>query len=160
MPRRVFFSFHYQNDIFRVNQIRRLWEFPGKEPVGFWDDSLWEKVKISGDAAIKRTIDEALVGTSVTIVLIGSQTAYRRYVKYEIEQSHRLGKGLLGIHIYNLDDQFGKTSQPGPNPFELIQDPVTGRRLSELYPTYYWYGNDGRDNISNWIEVAARKAGR
>ncbi len=37
-------------------------------------------------------------GTSVTCVLIGSQTANSRWVKYEIEQSIEKGNGLLGIY--------------------------------------------------------------
>jgi hypothetical protein len=62
MSRRVFFSFHYQRDIFRANQVRKIWEFPGREPVGFWDGSLWEQTKLRGDAAIKRLIDSGLKG--------------------------------------------------------------------------------------------------
>jgi hypothetical protein len=35
-------------------------------------------------------IDNALKGTSVTAVLIGAQTASRRWVKYEIDKSVEL----------------------------------------------------------------------
>lgn len=160
MPRRVFFSFHYQRDIWRVNQVRKAWQFPGKEEVGFWDGSLWEKTKLRGDAAIKALINSGLRGTSVTIVLIGTETASRRYVNYEIEQSHALGKGLLGIHIYKLEDEQGRKYPQGLNPLSNHRDKTTGRHLSDIYPTYYWYGNDGRANIGRWIEDAARRAGR
>lgn len=160
MARHVFFSFHYQRDIFRVNQVRRIWEFPGRKPVGFWDDSLWEKTKLRGPVAIKALIDNALIGTSVTIVLIGEETASRRYVNYEIQQSHLRGNGMLGIHISQLDDQFGRTSNYGTNPFEQHVDPRSGQKLSEIYPVYRWYSDDGRDNIGIWIERAAIRAGR
>ena len=40
MARRVFFSFHYQRDIWRVNQIRNIGEIVGTAAVGFHDASL------------------------------------------------------------------------------------------------------------------------
>lgn len=63
MPRRVFFSFHYQQDIWRANQVRKAWQFPGRETAGFWDGSLWERTKTRGDAAIKSLIDEGMRGS-------------------------------------------------------------------------------------------------
>src|SRR5580692_11614278 len=99
MARRVFFSFHYQEDIFRVNVIRNSGVALGNAAAGFQDASLWEKSKRQGAAAVKRLIDRALEGTSVTCVLIGQKTAKRRFVTYEIEQSVKRGNGLLGIHI-------------------------------------------------------------
>ena len=85
MARRVFFSFHYQRDIWRVNQIRNLDQIVGTAAAGFTDASLWEEAKKKGDAVIKKMIDDALYNTSVTIVCIGSQTAGRKYINYEIE---------------------------------------------------------------------------
>lgn len=160
MPRRAFFSFHYQHDIWRVNQVRKAWTFPSSETIGFWDESLWEKTKTRGDAAIKALIDQGMQGTSVTIVLIGTHTAERRYVKYEIAQSHRLGKGMLGVYIHDLVDRHGRTSFAGSNPFRDHRDTVTGRRFSDIYPTYYWKSGGGRTNIGMWIEAAVRQAGR
>jgi hypothetical protein len=75
MARHVFFSFHYQQDIFRVNQIRNLPEIIEESAAGFKDKSLWEESKQKGDAAIKKLIDAGLTGTSVTVVCIGSATA-------------------------------------------------------------------------------------
>lgn len=160
MPRRTFFSFHYQHDIWRVNQVRNAWAFPSTETVGFWDDSLWERTKLRGDAAIKALIDQGMQGTSVTVVLIGTHTAERKYVKYEIAQSHRLRKGLLGVYIHDLGGRDGKPSLAGQNPFRAHRDPVTGRLFSDIYRTYYWYGDGGRTNIGSWTETAVRQAGR
>ena len=60
MARRVFFSFHYQRDIFRVNQIRSMPNITGCAAAGFQDASIWEDAKKKGDAAIKKLIDDAL----------------------------------------------------------------------------------------------------
>ncbi len=109
MARRVFFSFHYQDDIFRVNIIRKSGVVLGTAAAGFHDASLWEKAKRKGASAVKGLIDRGLDGTTVTCVLIGQKTASRRYVNYEIIQSAKRGNGLLGIHINGIKDIKGNT---------------------------------------------------
>lgn len=102
MPRNVFFSFHYQRDIFRVNQIRNIPEIVGSAAAGFRDASLWEEAKRESDATIKRLIDTALEYTTVTVVCIGAATAARKFINYEIEQSLLRGNGLVGVQIHHL----------------------------------------------------------
>jgi hypothetical protein len=166
MARRVFFSFHYDEDIWRVNQIRNIGVTRDWEAMPFLDAASWEAVKRKGDTAIKEWIDRQLDGTGVTVVLIGSETASRRYVKYEIQESHRRGNGLLGIYIHDIKNQDKQTSIRGRNPFEDFTAQVDGwfgpttKRYSEIYPAYDWIGDNGYRNISDWIEQAAKKAGR
>ena len=160
--RRAFFSFHYQRDIIRVSRIRNSWVTRDREAAGFWDGATWESIKRQGDEAIKRWINTQLNGTSVTVVLIGAETAERKYVKYEIQQSHNNGKGLLGIYIHNMRDFSGQTSPQGRNPFEnfyITQNNQTVY-LSQIYSVYDWVTDDGYNNIGDWIESAARRAGR
>lgn len=126
MTRRVFFSFHY-DDVMRVQQIRQMGAFVGKEVVRFEDKAAYEKVKKQGDAAIKQWIRNQLNGTSVTVVLIGTDTWKRPYVRYEIEQSYLRGNGLLGIHINGLRDVNRRTKQRGANPFEFVNNPEPQR---------------------------------
>src|SRR6266446_4551666 len=99
MARRVFLSFHYQRDLWRVNVVRNSGVVEGVSAAGFHDAYLWEETKKRGDGAIKKLIDSGLNGTSVTIVLIGAETASRTYVSYEIEQSVARRNGILGIRI-------------------------------------------------------------
>ena len=68
MARRVFFSFHYKNDVWRANQVRNSWVTQGKEAAGFIDSAEFEKIKENGDKAVENWIDEQLKGTSVTVV--------------------------------------------------------------------------------------------
>ena len=107
-------------------------------------------------------IDDGLHNTSVTVVLIGAETANREYVDYEIIQSHNRGNGLLGVYIHNIEDQHGKMDTQGGNPFTHLRIEKNGKTvyLSELYPTYHWYGDDGYNNLGTWIEKAARATGR
>ena len=102
MARRVFFSFHYQRDVWRVNQSRSIPNVTGCAAAGFEDASLWEEAKKKGEATIKKMIDDALHNTSVTVVFIGNQTAKRQYIRYEIEQSIARGNGVVGVQINHL----------------------------------------------------------
>src|SRR6266481_5066728 len=108
MPRKVFFSFHYQRDIWRTNVVRNSGVVEGSAAAGFQDASLWEEAKKKSDADVKKLIDAGLVGTTVTVVLIGAQTAQRKFVDYEIAQSIARENGVLGIYISAIKGQDGK----------------------------------------------------
>ena len=119
MARTVFFSFHYQRDIWRVNQIRNIPNITGIAAAGFKDASLWEEAKKKSDDAIKKMIDDALVGTSVTVVLIGAKTAGRKFINYEIQKSLDRGNGIVGIQIHHLKNSDGETDSPGDSPAKI-----------------------------------------
>ncbi|WP_084674069.1 TIR domain-containing protein [Methylobacterium sp. WSM2598] len=162
MARHTFFSFHHQRDSWRASQVRNSWVTQDRIDSGFWDAAEWEEVKKKDDASIQRWIDGQMKGTSVTVVLIGAQTSQRKHVGYEISQSHKLKKGMLGIYIHNVKNVDGFTDLQGANPFDNWQTELNGQKvlLSSIYPTYDWVYNDGRNNIGTWIEAAAKKAGR
>jgi len=163
VARRVFFSFHYERDIWRANVVRNSWVTkPDREAAGFWDKSLWEEAKKTGDEAIKRMIDKGLENTSVTVVLIGAETSGREWVRYEIVQSYNKGNGLLGVYIHNIKDPDWNTDKKGDNPFNYIYIEKDGRKVyfSEMYPTYDWVSDDGYEKIGSWIEKAAQAANR
>lgn len=162
MARRTFFSFHFERDNWRAGQVRNSWVGRDREDAGFWDAASWEEVKKRGREAIERWIDRQLDGTSVTVVLIGAETSEREYVGYEIKQSYSKGNGLLGVHIHNMKDVNSRTDVKGKNPLSNWTVERDGRRvaLSDIYPSYDWANDDGRRNIGDWIEAAARRAGR
>lgn len=149
MARRTFFSFHHTRDSWRVGQVRNSWLMkPDREAAGFWDAAEWEEVKLKTPSEIRKWIDKQLEGTSVTVVLIGAETASRKYVEYEIEQSVARNNGLIGVYIHNMKDSQGSTDSKGSNP------------LPAGYSTYDWVNDDGRSNLGAWIEAAAKAAGR
>ena len=163
MARRTFFSFHYENDVWRANIVRNSWiTKPDTEAAGFIDAADFEEVKKGGDLAIKRWINNQLNGTSVTVVLIGSDTSNREYIKYELQQSYEKGNGMLGIYIHNLKDRMGNTSAKGSNSFGVIGKDKNNKDVyfSIDYPCYDWVVDDGYKNLGTWIDNAAKKAGR
>lgn len=148
MARKVFFSFHYARDHWRAGQVRNSNVISNYEQNPFYDSADWETIKKKGDQAVKDWIEDQLKGTSVTVVLIGKETANRKWVKYEIKRSIELGKGLIGIDISKIKDQNEDTDSAGVNP------------LPKEYPKYLWNNQNGRENLGDWIEKAATDAGR
>lgn len=162
MPRKVFFSFHFDRDAWRVGQVRNCNVVQSKyDKNRFLDAADWEQIKRKGDGAIKSWIDSQIEGTSVTIVLIGAQTHTRPWVDYEIEKSWNKGNGMLGVYIHNIKNQFGFTDSQGQNPFNKFSiDNNQLNKLSSHVRTYDWLNDNGRYNIDDWIEAAAKARGR
>ena len=159
MPKRqVFYSFHYANDVMRTQQVRNIGVIEGNTPVSANE---WESVKKKGDTAIRGWIDNAMKNRSCVIVLVGSETANRKWVKYEIKKAWTDGKGLLGIYIHNLKDPNTGTGKQGANPFDSFT--VGDKKLSALVKCYNPKPTDAysdiSNNISDWIEaaIASRK---
>lgn len=107
--RGIYFAFHYTRDIWRVNQVRNSGVIEGAKSVGFADRSLWEDAKTKGQRALENLITDGMKGTSVTVVLIGQETASRPWVKFEIEESIRRKNALLGVRIHHLPSECGLT---------------------------------------------------
>lgn len=148
MARRVFFSFHYQCDIWRVNQIRSIPNVTGCAAAGFQDASIWEEAKKKGDAAIKNLIDKGLENTSVTVVCVGSKTAGRTYINYEIAQSIARGNGIVAVQIHHLKDKDGNADPAGAIPSKI---------RANGYKAYKYIDHE---NLAKWIEEAAKAAGK
>ena len=158
MARRVFFSFHYDNDISRSMIVRNSWVMQGKTAAGFIDKAAFEQVKRRGNSAVHQWIDQQLEGTSVTVVLIGSETLTRPFVQYEICKSIERGNAIIGIHIHNITDMnTGRTSNKG-NPHTVIGHYNNGvpAYFDEICDGIYDYCVDkGFSNMGTWIESAA-----
>lgn len=112
----VFYSFHYERDVYRVQLVRNIGSVEGQKLLNAQE---WESVRERGTKAIQNWIDEQMKWKSAVVVLIGAQTASRPWVQYEIQRAWDLGKPLLGIRIHGLSSM-GFTDDEGPNPFGSI----------------------------------------
>jgi MTH538 TIR-like domain (DUF1863) len=124
MAQHVFFSFHYANDAWRASQVRNMGVVDGNVPVR---DNDWEQVKRGGDKAIEKWIDDQLDGRSCAVVLVGAETASRKWVIHEISRAWNLNKRVVGIHIHNLLDEAKNKATKGANPFDNVTFPGTGK---------------------------------
>ena len=158
MKRQAFFSFHYKPDSSRASLVRNMGVVEGNQPAS---DNDWETVKEGGAEAIKKWIDGQLQGRSCTVVLIGENTAGRKWIEYEIEKSWNDSKGVLGVYVHNLKDLNGNKANKGRNPFEDLTMKWDDKKLSSIVKAYNPPNTDSQkvygyisDNIADWIEEA------
>lgn len=151
----AFFSFHYDNDVNRANVVRNSWVIRGNKDAGFIDKAEFEKIKAKGNKAVYDWIDEQLIGTSVTAVLIGQDTCNRDFVRYELQQSYKKGNKIIGIFIHNIKDmRTGLTSPKGNTTFGSLGKDYKGDDVYfyQIAKTYDWINDDGYNNFGKWIE--------
>jgi len=139
MAKKVFLSFHYERDAWRVQQVANMGEI---DEQAILDEQAWEEVKQGGDTAIKKWIADKISGKNCLVCLIGNQTADREWVQYEIEKAWNDGKGVVGIYIHNLKSAAGSQDSKGSNPLGRVSVEINGsyRSLSgiakDVDPTY------------------------
>lgn len=150
----VFFSFHYDKDVMRVQLIRNIGALEGNTPVSANE---WETVKRGGESSIKKWIDENFKYKQCVIVLIGEETHSRPWVQYEIKKAWNEKKPIFGIYIHNIKCPRYGISKKGKNPFEKF-NLKNGSQLSSLVncydpPSSDAYGHVSR-NIDAWVNTA------
>ena len=152
--RQVFFSFHYDNDNWRAGLVRNM----GKvDKSSTFSDNDWEEVKEKNEGEIEAWIDEQLMNRSCLVVLIGKNTANRKWINYEIKKAYKLNKGIVGIYIHKLKNSSKEQDDRGKNPFECLI--LEGKKLSKyvkcfdsFYSSSEYVYNDIKDNIEDLIE--------
>jgi MTH538 TIR-like domain (DUF1863) len=163
MARRVFYSFHYKPDNWRASTVRNIGTVEGNRPA---TDNDWESIASTGDAAIKRWIAGQLDGRSCTVVLVGANTANRKWINYEIVRSWDDGMGVVGIRIHGLKDSDETTATLGNNPFDYITIGGTDKKLSSIVKCYSPGGATSqeryawiKEHLANAVEEAIRIRG-
>jgi hypothetical protein len=128
LKRRIFISFDHE-DTAQVNGFLGLRNII--DNFDFYNHKLDHRIQSTNDDYVKRVIrEEYIKPASVTVVLIGNKTADSPWVKWEIVESTRHGKGILGIRL------LGAT---GPVPAGIPADAV---------------GSWQPEKFGNWIEWA------
>ncbi len=161
MARATFASFHYQRDYWRVQQVLNLGAITGQI---IMPAQKWEEVKRQGDAAIQAWIDDQMKYKAAVVVLVGNQTASRRWVKYEVGKAWTDRKPLVGIRVHGLADQKQNTDTAGPNPFGRVHA-NNGSTLESYIPLYTPSGVDSKAvyasiqaNLSTWVDSAVKRS--
>ena len=156
MKRNVFYSFHFGQDVLRVQQIRNMGVIDGDEPVS---PNRWEEIKRS-DEGVKRWITENLQRKTCLVVLIGAETASRKWVRYKIMRAWELGIPVLGVRIHNLKCPNAGIGVYGTNPFSSM----TLKRANGTVYTPKVYDPSSNDaygvikaNLPIWIETAIKE---
>ncbi len=158
MARKVFFSFHYDVDSWRAATVRSIGKIEGNQPAS---DNTWEDVKKGGDSAIEKWINDQFSGRSCAVVLVGSDTAGRKWINYEIIKAWNSNKGVVGIRIHNLLNKDSQKSSFGDNPFSTLT--IGDENMDKTVKLYNPAGTTSQDvyktiseNIADWIEEAVK----
>ena len=156
MARKAFYCFHYKPDCQRAAQVRSIGVIEGNQPVS---DNKWESITKGGDTAIKKWIAEQLHGKSCAVVLIGSNTAGRKWINYEIIEAWEAGKGVVGVYVHGLKDLTQKQSTKGANPFSKLD--FGDKKFSSIVKAYdppYTNSksvyNHIATHLATWVEEA------
>ena len=104
-----------------------------------------------------------MAGRSCTVVLVGANTAGRKWINYEIVKSWDEGMGVVGIHIHGLKNFSGDIAPKGVNPFANITHGKSGKKLSSIVKCYNPAGSSSKaryewiaKHLSNAVEEAIR----
>ncbi|MCX2683396.1 TIR domain-containing protein [Campylobacter sp. MIT 21-1685] len=136
--KKVFFSFHYDLDNWRVQQIRNMGVVENEK---ICNPNDWEQTRKKDEQNIKNWIDKQMKDCDCVIVLIGERTHTRKWVEYEVKRAKELGIPIFGIFIHNLKDNEGKTTKKGENRFKI---PYYEPKPNNAY-------QDISNNLESWI---------
>lgn len=160
MARSIFASFYYDGDADRVQQVLKMGALEGDSLVTAQE---WEAVKRKTSDVIRRWIHDQMLRKNAVVVLVGRETASRRWVDYEIRKAWDDGRPLVGIRIHGLKNLKGHTSQRGANPFASValKDGTTLDGRIDLHDPA---GLDSRaiyysisQNLDRWIGNAKKR---
>lgn len=161
MAKSVFFSFDYDRDNWRVQQVLNMGAVEGGAAFTPQD---WESVRFKTDAAIEKWIHEQMAWTRAVIVLVGRQTAESRWVRHEIAKAWDDKRPLVGVRIHGLKNSDQKVDVAGDNPFKKVtlqgggtvgdyvtlHDPV-GSVSTEVHASI-------KRNLESWVANAYKRS--
>ena len=158
MARNVFYSFNFDDDAWRVSQIKNMGAVSG-QPILAANE--FEEIQKGGKAAIEKWIDDKMTGKSCVVVLIGRNTAGRKWVEYEFKKAWSEERALLGVHIHKLEGDNGRPTGKGANPFKGFTIDGGKTRLDSVVPVYdpvqttsKGVYNHIETNLADWVEDA------
>lgn len=157
----VFYSFHYDRDAARVQQIINMGALDGQSIV---NAQAWETVKRQGDAAVEKWIADQMAYKSAVVVLVGAETAGRPWVRYEITKAWNDKRPLVGIRINGLAPLNQDADVPGVNPFSSVSF-KSGGTLADYVPLHTPAGGTSKEvyasiqnGLKTWVDNAYKRS--
>lgn len=161
MAQSVFFSFDYDRDNWRVQQVQNMGAVEGG--VAFTPQD-WETVRYKTDQAIEKWIADQMAYTRAVIVLVGHETANSRWVRYEITKAWNDKRPLVGVAIHGLADSNSHTDTAGPDPFARVKF-KSGGTLADYVRVHTPNGSTSqqvhasiRANLETWVANAYKRS--
>jgi hypothetical protein len=157
----VYYSFHYDRDAWRVQQILQMGALDGQTILNAQD---WEAVKRRGDEAIKKWIADQTAYKTAVVVLVVAQTSSRPWVLHEIAKAWDDKRPLVGVRIHGLNNNKLKTDAAGTNPFSAVSL-KGGGTVGDFAPLYNPSGGGSqavyatiKTNLRTWVDSAYKRS--
>jgi hypothetical protein len=145
----AYFAFDF-DDVIRVNNVRHTGKIGSgvtRNSRGFLDRSVWESRNINTERGLKQLMQGAMKFSSVVCVLIGTNTWFSRWVRYEIALSVVNERGLFAVDLNSINHNHRKAPDPlGVNPLNFMgvrKDESGAWHLVERLPVEFEDGNVG-----------------
>jgi hypothetical protein len=121
MGRRVYFAFDF-DDLARIEIVRQSGKVGLRETIqrGFYDRAVWESRALKNETGLLALMREAVRNSTTVCVLSGANTWRSRWVKYEIARAVIDERGLLAIHIDDIEPNRAAPERPGLNPLHVM----------------------------------------
>lgn len=127
MPRSIFISYHHANDQYYCDTFRN---FYCNDFQIFSDNSLQRRLNSDNASYIDRRVREDYIrGSSITIVLCGRDTRFRKFVDWEISDTLLYDHALLGIILPTCEISY--------DAFSLNNKPLLPSRLQDNLDSGY-----------------------
>ena len=139
---KVFISYHYESD----NEIaKEIVDIVNNEKTNMFT-IIEEQKKSNNSKEIKKWVNEEILKTKFTILLISKDTFQREYVSYEIEKSKENKNTFIPILIDNEENKFS----------EQKINRIENRSLPKINcePIRWWNRDGGAKNIVQWLNEA------
>ena len=160
MARSIFASFHYDGDADRVQQVLNMGAIANDSLVTAQE---WESVKRKTRSAIETWVHNQMLRKSAVVVMVGTETATRDWVQYEIRKAWNDRRPLVGIRIHGLRNLKQQTGRRGASPFAKVRL-TDGTTLDQWVDLHDPVGFDSRavyksisDNLDWWIANAKKR---
>lgn len=158
---KVFYSFCGKDDMDRIRGIvDMLMVHSTQQPTGVIAKREWENLKEKGEDAIHNWVKKELEGTSVTVVLLGTNTLEDRFVQYQICESLRRGNAVIGVYIKDRKDKQSDSTAEKCNLHKVVAYYKYGTPIYFDYINdgiYDYESEDGGSNLDMWVEQAAEQ---
>ena len=143
-------------DSFRASKIRNMKNF--EQPIVFAEED-WSTIANQSETEIQNWIDQQLKQSDCLVVLIGEETAKKKWINYSIKRAYELNKGVVGIFVHRLLDEAGDPSERGEDPFHYVDlNSIKFSRFVQRFEsdhvTERYVYHDIRRNITQLIENA------
>jgi hypothetical protein len=154
--RMAYFAFDF-DDVMRVNNVRQSGKIGYRimpRSRGFLDRSVWESRNINTAPGLKQLMQGAMKFSSVVCVLVGTNTWFSRWVRYEIALAVVNERGLMAVDLNSINHNHSKApDRLGINPLNFMgvrKDESGSWHLVERAAVEFADGNVGF--IWRWYE--------